>query len=52
VTYATSRVYEEIAYLAFYFHWRLEDVLDLEHHDRRRYVAEASALVRRIEESQ
>ncbi|GAA1308150.1 DUF6760 family protein [Pseudonocardia xinjiangensis] len=52
MTYATSRIHEEIAYLAYYFHWRLEDVLDLEHHDRRRYVSEASALVRRSEESQ
>jgi hypothetical protein len=50
VTYAVPRIHEEIAYLAYHFHWQLEDVLDLEHHDRRRYVAEAGALVRRSEE--
>jgi hypothetical protein len=51
VTYATDRLHREIAYLAFHLHWRFEDVLDLEHHDRRRYVAETSALVEQVERS-
>lgn len=49
MTYATARIHEEIAYLAHHLHWRLEDILDLEHHDRRIYVAEALALVTRSE---
>ena len=45
MTYATDRIHEEIAYLAHHLHWRLDDILDLEHHDRRTYVAAAVALV-------
>jgi hypothetical protein len=51
VTYATARIHEEIAYLAHHLHWRLDDILDLEHHDRRTFVAEAAALVIRTERS-
>ncbi|WP_328677412.1 hypothetical protein OG226_13650 [Streptomyces sp. NBC_01261] len=47
MTYATDRLHEEIAYVAYHFHWRLEDILDLEHHDRRRYLGEIASLVTR-----
>jgi hypothetical protein len=45
VTYATDRLHEEVAYVAYHFHWGLEDILDLEHHDRRRYADEIASLV-------
>ncbi|MER6960289.1 DUF6760 family protein [Streptomyces sp. NPDC001858] len=38
MTYAVERLYEEIAYLAYHFHWPLEELLDLEHPERQRYV--------------
>jgi hypothetical protein len=47
VTYATDRLHEEIAYVAYHLHWDLDTVLDLEHRDRRRYVGEIAALVTR-----
>ncbi|MCG7204474.1 MULTISPECIES: DUF6760 family protein [Streptomyces] len=47
MTYATDRLHEEIAYVAYHFHWNLEDILDLEHADRRRYTAEIASLVTR-----
>ena len=31
VTYAPDRIYEEVAYVAYHFHWSLDDILDLEH---------------------
>lgn len=34
----------ETAHLAYHFHWPLDTILDLEHRDRRRFGAEASAL--------
>jgi hypothetical protein len=40
VTYATSLIYEEVAYLAYHAHWSRDDILDLEHAERRRYVNE------------
>ena len=34
----------ETARLAFHLHWPLDTILDLEHRDRRRVLAEADAL--------
>lgn len=47
MTYAPDRLHEEVAYIAFHFHWGREEILDLEHADRRRYVREIAALVTR-----
>ncbi|MEU8890827.1 DUF6760 family protein [Streptomyces sp. NPDC048442] len=47
MTYATDRLHEEVAYVAFHFHWGLEQILDLEHQDRRRYVDHIASLVAR-----
>jgi hypothetical protein len=35
----------ETARLAYHLHWPLDTILDLEHADRRRFLAEAEALV-------
>jgi transcriptional antiterminator len=47
VTYATDRIHEEIAYIAYHFHWSLEDILNLEHRERRRYAEHIATLVTR-----
>jgi hypothetical protein len=48
VTYAADRMYEEVAYVAFHFHWPLDDILDLEHPLRRRFVEEIGRFNRRL----
>ena len=48
VTYAADRLYAEVAYVAYYLHWSLDEILDLEHAERQRYVAEVAALNTRI----
>jgi hypothetical protein len=48
VTYASDRLHEEIAYVAYHFHWPLGELLDLEHHDRLRYVAEIDRINARM----
>jgi hypothetical protein len=50
VTYATDRLYEEVAYVAYHFHWPLQEILDLEHPTRRQFVDEIAAIHRRAEE--
>ncbi|CAO5238231.1 DUF6760 family protein [Frankia sp. AgKG'84/4] len=47
MTYAAEHLHEQAAYLAFHLHWPLPDILDLEHADRQRYLAETAALVAR-----
>jgi len=50
-TYATDRLYEEVAYVAYYLHWSREEILDLDHLERQRFVAQIGALNTRIKES-
>ncbi len=44
MTYAADRIHEEVAYLAYHLHWPLDQILDLEHADRLRYVGHAARL--------
>jgi hypothetical protein len=48
VTYAADRLYEEVAYVAFHFHWSLDEILDLEHPVRQRFVSEIGQINRRL----
>ena len=48
MTYAANRLYEEVAYVAFHFHWSLDDILDLEHPVRRRFVEEIGRINNRL----
>ncbi|HVL99044.1 MAG TPA: DUF6760 family protein [Egibacteraceae bacterium] len=50
MTYATDRLYEEVAYVAYHFHWSLDDILDLEHPTRMRFVEEIGRINRRMSE--
>lgn len=44
-------LWDEIAYLAYHLHWDLDDLLDLEHADRRRMVDAVAALNERAWEA-
>jgi len=48
VTYAAKRLYEEVAYVAYYFHWPLDQILDLEHPVRRRFLEEIGRINRSL----
>jgi hypothetical protein len=50
VTYAADRLYEEVAYVAYHFHWSRDAILDLRHGERQRYVAEIAAINTRVNE--
>jgi hypothetical protein len=50
LTYAADRIYTEVAYVAYHFHWSMEEILDLEHAERLRYVAEIAKINTRISE--
>jgi hypothetical protein len=50
MTYATERLFEEIAYVSYHLHWSLEEILELEHSDRQRFVEEIAQINRRMSE--
>ena len=43
-----ERLYEEVAYIAYYFHWPADQVMEMEHVDRRRWVNEIGKMNNRI----
>ena len=52
MTYAADRLFEEVAYVAYHLHWPMEEILNLEHADRQRFVAEISDINRRLSEEE
>ena len=50
MTYATDQLFQEVAYIAYYFHWPVSEILDLEHPVRQRFIREIAALNRRVGE--
>lgn len=50
MTYATGRLHEETAYIAYHFHWPRREILGLTHRERQRWVKEISQINLRINE--
>ena len=48
MTYAADALYGEVAYVAYHFHWSLEEILDLEHPVRKRFTEEIAKINRRL----
>jgi hypothetical protein len=48
VRYPSEALYEEVAFIAYHFHWPLEDILDLEHKERHKWVEEISKINRKL----
>jgi hypothetical protein len=48
VTYGTEPLLAEVSYIAYHFHWPLDEILDLEHPLRQSFAAE----IGRIHEQQ
>jgi uncharacterized protein DUF6760 len=50
VTYDQDRLFEEVAYVAYHFHWPMGEILDLEHPLRQRFVEEIGRINRQLSE--
>lgn len=50
ISYGEEQLSEEVAYIAYHFHWPLEQILGLEHADRRRWAQEISSINQRMNE--
>ncbi|MGH2458740.1 MAG: DUF6760 family protein [Chloroflexota bacterium] len=48
IGYPPERLHEEVAYIAYHFHWPLDDILGLEHADRRRWVEEIGKINKQL----
>jgi hypothetical protein len=50
VTYPADVLYEEMAFIAYYLHWPPDQILGLEHAERRRWVDEVSRINEQLSE--
>jgi hypothetical protein len=46
--YPLDQLYEEVAFVAYYFHWDYESILTMDHQQRRRWCEEISRINRRL----
>jgi len=46
--YPLKELYEEMAFIAYYFHWSWEEVMHLPHAERRRWCEEISKINRNL----
>jgi len=46
--YPLEELFEEVAYIAYYLHWPLDDILELEHDDRREWVGKIAEINERL----
>jgi hypothetical protein len=52
IGHALDDVFEEVAYIAYHFHWDRDRILDMTHPERRRWVAEIASINTRLAEQQ
>jgi len=48
IGYPLDRLHEEMAFLAYHFHWDRETLLNLEHQERRRWCEEVSKINKKM----
>lgn len=44
-------MFEEVAYVAYYFHWPHDQVMNMEHRERQRWVAEIANINQRLNDA-
>jgi hypothetical protein len=46
--YPLDRLYEEVAFIAYHFHWSFEEILHMDHGERKKWVEEISKINRKL----
>jgi hypothetical protein len=44
VSYPLEQLHQEVAYIAYHFHWAVGDILEFPHPERRRWVGEIARI--------
>ena len=48
--YPLDRIYEEVAFIAYYFHWGAEEIMKLPHSERKKWCEEISKINKKVSE--
>jgi hypothetical protein len=51
VGYPLKQLYEEVAFVAYHFHWNQAEIMNMEHGDRRHWVKEISGINGRMNQA-
>ena len=51
IGHPSDRLFEEVAYVAYHFHWPYEEIMSFDHLERRRWVAEIGRINERLGEA-
>lgn len=43
-SYPIDRIYKEVAFISYYFHWNHDEIMNMEHRERRRWCEEISKI--------
>jgi hypothetical protein len=49
--YPLRQLHEEVAFIAYHFHWPLDQIMALEHSDRRQWVEQISNINQQMNEA-
>ena len=50
MSYPREQIYREVAYIAYHFHWSHDAVMEMEHRQRQRWIAEIARINQQINE--
>jgi hypothetical protein len=50
VSYPLDRLLEEVAYIAYHFHWPYAEIMNMEHVERTQWVAQVAQINTRLNE--
>ncbi len=48
--YPLDRIYEEVAFIAYYFHWPHNEIINMPHWERKQWCEEAGKINKRLTE--
>jgi hypothetical protein len=50
IGYPSEKLFEEVAFIAYYLHWPHKQIMSLDHRERQRWVEEVSKINRQLNE--
>jgi hypothetical protein len=51
LSYPLEKIYQEVAYISYHFHWSLDSILEMEHKECQIWIREISEINKQINES-
>jgi hypothetical protein len=51
IGYPSDRLLEEVAYIAYYFHWPYDQIMGLEHRERQQWVTQIAEINQRFNQA-